>query len=435
MKVRPMLRIRLLLVGCVAGLACGSWTIAAEPSKSQAGQLAGISASDWPWWRGLSRDGLAVAEQHPPLDFSSTKNVRWATPLAGRGHGSAVIVGSRVFLATADETLQTQSVICLDRATGKQLWSTVVHQGHFIKGGNTKSSQASSTPACDGERVFVNFVNHDAVYTTALSVDGKQLWQTKIADYVLHQGYGSSPAIYGPLVIVMADNKSGGAVAGLDRVSGKIVWKQERPKLPNYPSPAILTIGGKDQVLLSGCDLVTSFEPLTGKKIWEAAGATTECVTSTVTDGERIFTSGGYPKNHISAMRADGSGKIDWENNVRVYVPSMLVRDGRLYCVTDAGVAMCRDSATGKELFNHRLGGTFSASPVIVGDHLFAVNEAAEAYVLKITPTAFESVAENKLGDEVFSTPAICGSQIFLRVATQTDGKRQEFLYCYEAAK
>ena len=96
---------------------------------------------------------------------------------------------------------------------------------------------------------------------------------------------------------------------------------------------------------------------------------------------------------------------------------------------------MCRDSATGKELFNQRLGGTFSASPVIVGDHLFAVNEAAEAYVLKITPTAFEPVSQSKLGDEAFSTPSICGGQIFLRAATQTDGKRQEILYCYETAK
>ena len=388
MKVRPMLRIRLLLVGCVAGIACGSWTVAAEPDKSQAKLIVGTSTTDWPAWRGPYRNGIAVADQQPPLEFSATKNVRWATPLAGRGHGSAVIVGSRVFLATADDALETQSVIGLDRNTGRQLWSTVVHQGHFIKGGNNKSSQASSTPACDGERVFVNFINHDAVYTTALSIDGKQLWQTKVADYVLHQGYGSSPAIYGPLVIVMADNKSGGAVAGLDRVTGNIVWKQDRPKLPNYPSPAILTIGGKDQVLLTGCDLVTSFEPLTGKKIWEAAGATTECVTTTVTDGERIFTSGGYPKNHMAAMRADGSGKIDWENNVRVYVPSMLVRDGRLYCVTDAGVAMCRDSATGKELFNQRLGGTFSASPVIVGDHLFAVNEAAKSAAARETARA-----------------------------------------------
>src|SRR5205814_107416 len=151
-------------------------------------------------------------------------------------------------------------------------------------------------------------------------------WQTKITDYVLHQGFGSSPAVYQSLVIVSADNKGTGVIAGLNRVTGKIVWKQERPKTPNYTSPIILRVDDREQLLFTGCDLVTSFDPLTGKKLWEIGGSTTECVTSTVTDGQLIFTSGGYPKNHLSAVRADGSGKIVWENKTRVYVPSLLVR-------------------------------------------------------------------------------------------------------------
>ena len=414
-----------------ASLMCLPWLTAAEPDRAAVGKVAG-AAADWPAWRGPYGNGIAAADQKPPVEFSDSKNVRWKAPLSGRGHGSATVVGNKVFIATADDKEQVQSVVCFDRGTGKQLWQTAVHTGNFIKAGNNKSSHASSTPACDGERVFINFVNRDAVNTTALSLDGKILWQTKIADYVLHQGFGSSPAIYGPLVVIMADSKAGGAIAGVDRITGKIVWKQERPKLPNYPSPAIVTIGGRDQVVMTGCDLVTSFDPLTGKKLWETAGSTTECVTTTVTDGKRIFTSGGYPKNHISAILADGSGKVEWENNVRVYVPSMLVRDERLYCLTDAGVAMCRDSTNGKELYNLRLGGTFSASPVIVGDNVYAVNEAGEAYVFKITSEAFEKVAESKVGDEAFATPSICGGQIFLRTATQVDGRRQETLYCFE---
>src|SRR5262249_35133518 len=161
-----------------------------------------------------------------------------------------------------------------------------------------KSSQASSTPACDGQRVFINFLNDGAVYATALTLDGKRIWQTKVADYVLHQGFGSSPAVYQSLVIVSADNKGGtGAIVGLDRATGKEVWRQDRPKTPNYTSPIILKVDGKEQLLFTGCDLVSSFEPLSGKKFWEIKGSTTECVTSTVTDGDLIFTSGGYPKN------------------------------------------------------------------------------------------------------------------------------------------
>ena len=92
---------------------------------------------------------------------------------------------------------------------------------------------------------------------------------------------------------------------------------------------------------MTGCDLVSSFDPLTGKTLWEIEGATTECVTSTVTDGKYVFSSGGYPRNHLAAITADGSGKIVWDTNDRVYVPCLLYRDGHLYGVMDAGVAAC----------------------------------------------------------------------------------------------
>src|SRR5262249_24874877 len=147
------------------------------------------------------------------------------------------------------------------------------------------------------------------------------------------QGYGSSPAVYESLVIVSADNKGGGAVAGLDRATGRVVWKQSRPKFPNYASPVILKANGKDQLVLTGCSRVRGFGPATGRRLWETKGATTECVTSPVTDGALVFTSGGYPKNHVSAVRADGSNKVAWENGTRIYVPSMLLHEGYLYGV------------------------------------------------------------------------------------------------------
>jgi outer membrane protein assembly factor BamB len=231
-------------------------------------------------------------------------------------------------------------------------------------------------------------------------------------------------------VFVSADNKGGGAIAALDRATGDVVWKTDRPKQPNYASPILLNAAGKEQLVFTGCDLVTSFEPETGKKLWEIEGATTECVTSTVTDGDLVFTSGGYPKNHVSAVRADGSGEIVWEKNVRVYVPSMIIRDGHLYAVTDNGVATCWKAATGEMLWQQRLGGTFTASPVLWQDHLFATNEAGTTHIIKISPAGAEKVAENQLGDEVYPTPTITGSRIYMRVAHQIGNKRQEMLYC-----
>lgn len=389
-----------------------------------------FAPDDWPWWRGPNRNGVAAADQTPPVKWSEAENVVWKAAVPGRGHGSPTVVGDQVFLAAADHEREAQSVLCFHRRTGERLWEAVVHRGGFETKGNNKSSLASSTPACDGQRVFINFLNAGAIHTTALDRDGKQLWQTKVSDFVIHQGFGASPAIYRSLVLVSADHKGAGLIAGLDRVTGKIVWTQPRPKLPNYTSPIVLTVAGREQLLFTGCDLVSSFDPLTGSKVWEIKGSTEECVTSTVTDGQLIFTSGGYPKNHLCAVQADGSGKIVWENTTRVYVPSMLVRNGYLYSVLDAGVAMCWECSTGREMWKQRLGGTFSSSPVLVGDHIFATNEAGQTFIFKATPAAFELVAENKLGDDVFATPTICGSRIYTRVAKQIDGKRQEFLYC-----
>lgn len=389
-----------------------------------------VSPTDWPWWRGPTRDGVAPPDQAPPVKWSETENVLWKAPVPGRGHGSAIVVGDRVYLAAADPVAQTQSLLAFDRKTGRPAWTTVVHEGGFETKGNAKSSHASATPACDGQRVFINFLHAGAIHATALDLQGNRIWQKKVTDYVLHQGFASSPAIHKSLVLVSADNKGGGVLAGLDRATGDIVWTVPRPKLPNYASPIVLTANGREQLVLTGCDLVSSLNPLTGKQIWETKGSTTECVTSTVTDGRNVFTSGGYPKNHVAAIAADGSGRVVWENAARVYVPSLLRKDAHLYGIMDDGFAVCWRCDTGREVWKERLGGTFSSSPVLVGKTIYATNESGRTFVFAASPEGYSSQGENRLGDNVLSTPTICGSRIYLRAASAVDGKRVESLYC-----
>ncbi len=389
-----------------------------------------VQPHDWPWWRGPSGNGVAAANQQPPLAWSATQNVLWKTPVPGRGHSSPTVVGDRIILTTADEEKEIQSVLCYDRATGKLQWQTQIHSGNLDDKGNKKASQASSSVACDGARLYVNFLNAGHVYTTALDLDGKQLWQTKVSDFVMHQGFGSSPALYQSLVFVTTDHKGGGVLAALDRTSGKIVWQEKRPATANYASPVVLHTAGKDQLLVSGCEIVAGFEPLSGKKLWEVPGSTTECVTTMVTDGQAVFVSGGYPKRHVQAILADGSGKTLWENAASVYVPSMIVSGGHLFAVQDSGIATCWNSTTGEEKWKSRVGGTFSGSLVQSGQRLYATNEAGKTFVFKADPAQFELLAENQLGQEAFATPTICGGRIYLRAVDRSSGQRQEMLYC-----
>lgn len=390
-----------------------------------------IQAGDWPGWRGPTHDGIAASGQRVPIRWDDRKNVIWKVKIPGRGHASPTVVEDRIFLPTADEKKQIEMVLCFDRKTGKEIWRKDLHQGGFTKKGHrAHKSHASGSVAWDGKRAIVNFMSGDAVYTTALDKNGKELWEKKITDYVTHQGYGSSPFIYQSLVLVSADNKGGGCLAGLDRETGSIIWKHERPKIPNYPSPVVYNIGGKDQMLMSGCNLVTSLDPLTGKVHWEIADSTEECVVTMVTDGRRVFTGGGYPRNHTVAIEADGSGKVAWQNKTRIYVPSMIVKDGHLYATADAGMAICWDSATGEEVWKERLSGQFFASPVMLDGRIYATNRRGNTFVFEANPKGFKLLAENQLGFESYASPVICEDRIYLRVAEKEDGRRQEYLYC-----
>ncbi len=385
---------------------------------------------DWPAWRGPQGNGSAFPNQEIPQVWSETDNVLWKVPISGRGHSSPTIVGNRLYLTTADVGKQEQRIHCLDCQTGQEIWQTVVHTGNLNKGGNRRTSQASSSVSCDGNRLYINFLNKDAVYSSALDLDGKIIWQKKICDFETHQGFGSSPLIYNHLILISADHRSGGKMTALDAKTGKTVWSHSRPALANYTSPALLNAAGRDQVLLSGANLISSFEPLTGKLLWQITGSTTECVVTMVTDGERVFSGGGYPKNHTVAIEADGSGRIAWKNSSRVYVPSMLVKDDYLYAVMDAGFAVCWKSDTGKEMWKERLGGEFYASPVLMGNLIYSVNVRGRIFVFTTDPNEFKLIAENQLGDEVYSSPVICGNRFYLRVADMKNDRRQEYLYC-----
>jgi outer membrane protein assembly factor BamB len=130
----------------------------------------------------------------------------------------------------------------------------------------------------------------------------------------------------------------------------------------------------------------------------------------------------------VQAILADGTGKTAWENTSQVYVPSMVVHQGRLYAMADNGVATCWDSATGKVQWTSRVGGNFSSSLVLVGELLYATSESGKTTIFRADPKKFELVAENTLGDEVYASPAICGGRIYMRVVENTP-TRQEWLY------
>jgi len=388
-----------------------------------------ILAADWPAWRGPTGDGHAAAGQKLPVKWSESENLIWKAEVRGRGHGSPIVMGGQVLLATADVETEEQLVLSFDRATGKSRWEAVVHRGNLNTKGHKISSQASSDVVSDGERLFVNFLNNGAIFTTALDLSGKQLWQRRVCDFQVHQGFGSSPVVYQNIVLVSADHRGGGKMTGLNKLTGEIVWQQDRPPVANYASPGIVNAAGQVQAVLAGCNKVESFDPLTGKKLWSIDGSTEETVVTAVTDGRRVFLGGGYPKNHTMALEADGSGKIAWENVTKTYVPSMIVKSGHVFAVGDAGRAVCWNSATGEERWSEKVDREFYGSPVMADSRIYVTSKGGVTSVFEATPEKFTLLGQNPLGDESFSSPTICDDRIYLRSA-KTSATRQEFLWC-----
>lgn len=389
------------------------------------------AADDWPWWRGVGRDNVAL-NANPPLTWSESQNIIWKVDLPGEGHASPTVWGDRIFIAAADRDAGTQSLICYDRATGDKRWEKMIHHGDFISL-HHDNSHASATPACDGEHVYTLFAIDEALFATAVSMDGDIVWQEKVGDFDPQWGYGSAPVLYRSMVIVNGDNDGPSYIAALDRQTGELVWRASRPDRDSYATPNVGQVAGRPQLVVHGGDMTTSYNPDTGEMLWHCEGPTRVTANTPALGDEHVYVSAGSPDRVLLAIRADGEGDvtdshITWRDNSAKrnipYVTSPLLHDGRLYIVSNEGVATNYDALTGDVIWRERLGRgiEFYASPVLAGEHLFACDrERGTTYVFKVGDT-FELVATNELPSPIDATPAFCGDRIYLRT--------NEALYC-----
>lgn len=387
------------------------------------------ASEDWPYWRGPNGNGIAACA-NAPLEWNETSNIIWKSPVPGRGHSSPAVVGKRVFITTADEKTKEQFALCYSRQSGKLLWNRKLHEGGWDSPGMTGRSWANASPACDGEKVYLVFSHKSRLIATALDLEGKEVWKKTVGDFVSHHGYSASPVIFGSTLVLSADHKKGGYLAALDRKTGDLRWKTMRPAEPSYVAPAILPIAGREQLVISGCNLFAGYDPVTGKTLWSSKTTTTECVGTVVAAGDLVFASGGYPDNLTVCVNATKPDKVIWKKPIRTYVPCMLAFEGHLYTVTDRGIGYCWEVSSGKEKWKARIGKSFIASPIISGDRIYASSGKGTTHVFKASPEGFKRLATNPLGTEIYATPSICGDRIYLRCASRAKGKRTETLYC-----
>jgi outer membrane protein assembly factor BamB len=378
-----------------------------------------VIGEDWPGWRGIRGDGISQEESLPTV-WSASEGIRWKCEIPGRGHSSPVIVGDAIFLLSADEAQQDRLLIRVDRRSGRLVWTRkVIHAP--LEPIHHLNSFASSTPLCDGSRVFVTFLDTDQTYVAAYDLDGQRIWETRPGPFSSKHGFCSSPVLYGDWIIVNGDHDGESFLAALERSTGKIVWRVPRVnKTRSYSVPRILSIEGRDQIVLTGSLLTSGFDAKTGERIWWVKGPSEQMVASIVESGDLLFALGGYPERHLLAIRKGGSGDVTqshlvWRTHRGVpYVPSPLIYGPWLHVVSDDGMYSCYEPATGNLRVQKRVASHVSGSMVGGAGYVYITDDDGKTTVLRNSGD-FEVAAKNELGEGVYSTMAVSQGNLFLR--------------------
>jgi outer membrane protein assembly factor BamB len=384
---------------------------------------AGISAEDWPQFRGPGGQGHS-SEAGLPLQWGETKNVAWKVPVPGRGWSSPVVARGRVWLTTAAPVQRETSLrlMAYELETGKQALDIEVFRLRSSELQNAKNSHASPTPIVDGERVYVHF---GAEGTAAVSTAGDILWKTRLG-YQTQHGNGGSPELAGDLLIVSCDGFDESFVVALDTQTGKTRWRTDRrqPYSQAYSTPLAIRVGDRDQVVSPGAFNAFAYDTRTGKEIWRVNyGDGFSNVPRPVYAAGLVFITTGFHQPSLLAIRPDGKGDVTrshvaWKlSRGAPLTPSPIVAGGEIYVVTDNGIASCLDARTGTVHWQQRLGNSFSASPVLADGRLYFLDEDGRTTVIK-PGTRFEVLATNTLDGATLASMAVSARSFFIRTAT-----------------
>ncbi|HOX55848.1 MAG TPA: PQQ-binding-like beta-propeller repeat protein [Candidatus Paceibacterota bacterium] len=379
-----------------------------------------VSAENWPCWRGPRLDGTS-REKGVPVHWNATNNVLWQTELPGSGHASPIVWDGCVFTVSAMSDTQDRLLLCLDRRTGKLLWQQTVLTAPLERK-HGLNSFASSTPATDGELVYVAFLDRGQMFVAAHDFKGRRRWVARPGPFASVHGFCSSPILYRDKVILNGDHDGDSYLVALSRADGRVVWKTPREnRTRSYCAPLICQMAGRMQMVLAGDKCVASFNPDTGARHWVIDGPTDQFVASPVYS-ERcglVIITGGFPDHHILAIRPDGTGNVSqthiaWRTTRgAAYVPSPLIEGDYFLVLADSNVAHCFAAATGAPLWTERLGSQH-ASLVSAEGRVYFLNDKGTTTVVQAGPR-YHRVAQNNIGEKCFASPAISHGQIFLR--------------------
>jgi outer membrane protein assembly factor BamB len=406
---------------------------------------------NWPQWRGPLATGEAPGG-NPPVEWSETKNVKWKVEIPGRGSATPVIWGKMIIVQTAVPTgkkgevvaepappgpgrrgpggnMPTEvlrfTVLAIDRETGKRMWERVVREAQPHEGTHPTGTWASPSPATDGQNIYAYF-GSQGLY--CLDLKGNVKWEKDLGRMTIRMGFGegSSAALYKDSIIVNWDHERGSFITALDKKTGKELWRTPREEATTWSTPLVVEHNGRTQIVTGATSRVRSYDFATGKLLWESKGLTPNAIPSPVFGDGMVYVMSGFRGNALYAIRLDKaqgdigeSEAIVWSHDRDTpYVPSPLLYGGQLYFLkSNNGILSAFDARTGKAHYSQvRIEAVPNvyASPVGAAGRVYIAGREGATAVIAHGPE-FKLLAANQLDDGFDASPAVVGSELYLR--------------------
>jgi outer membrane protein assembly factor BamB len=413
-----------------------------------------LSAADWPSWRGPAGTG-STTETKLPERWSATENVAWKAQLAGIGVSSPIVSGNRIIVtsqvgtgvrapgnhprlvqggnaeAAGERALAAKGasgdttfflVEAFNRADGKRLWEYRLEALGTLPGVHDKHNLASPSPITDGQMIYAWFGTGQIV---ALDMNGKLAWQrhlgTEISPFDVIWGHSSSPTLYEDSLILLCDHAPVSYLLAVDKRTGKEKWRADRGKGKlSYSTPLVVNGPAGPELIVNSSERIDAYDPRTGSLLWYTGTTNRFPIPVPVFHDGMIYMSRGYRSGPYMAIRPGGKGDITkthvaWEAQTGApYISSLVHDNGLIFMATDVGGVTVVDAKTGERVWQQRIDGIFTASPVAGDGKIYFVSETGETIVVRSARTP-EVIARNDIGQRLMASPAISNGQIFLR--------------------
>ncbi len=392
-------------------------------------------SGDWTHFRGSNLNGIAESGD-VPLKWDDS-SVKWKTVIHNRGLSSPVIYGNQVWLTTASADGRNLYAVCIDYETGKIIYDIKVFSPEKVEGKHNFNSYATPTPSI--EKGFV-YVHYGSSGTACINIsNGSIIWKNNDYSVRYVQGPASSPVIYRNLLILHFEGTDMRFIVGLDKATGKQVWKTDRPTEPYgpltsigrkaYVTPLLINVRGQDMLISNGSAVCQALDPSTGREIWRVIGGAESTISMPVTENGILYWYNGYivdsrgsKYSEFVAVNPDGKGDITKTNiiwkktdpltNNQMLTP--IIKDGLIYTITTRNILMCVDAGTGNEIWTTRLTANYNASPIYLNGNIWLFSVRGDVITIK-AGRKYEVIAENKMESGIWATPAFLRNAVILR--------------------